>query len=280
MAVGAERVRQSRGPGRPGVVPLLALLLGLALPLTPGALRAQQEGGISLERIELLLNARQSTQAILQLIETNEFCLAFQLDEEARERLRAAGGDDALLEGLGDVDVCGEEEPEEEAVQEEPQAREEPAEPPREEATPAAGATVYSPASAALRSLLVPGLGQFYTGSPAVGGLFLAGWAGALGYGFMSQEVTIYCLAPATDACPSGQVRNEVSERPNLMVGLGVAAALAVGSALHARSAASKANARTGAGGSAIRPTGIRLRVLPPSPPPRPNDLVLLQVRF
>jgi hypothetical protein len=230
------------------------------------------------ERIELLLNARQSSRAILQLIETNDFCLSFRLDDETRQRLREAGGDDDLLAGLENVTVCGEEE--EEAREEEPAVEEEAPAPVEEEPAARAGAGHYSPGSAALRSLAVPGLGQFYTGNPVLGGLFLAGWAGALGFGFMSQEVTVYCLAQTTESCPSGQVRNEEVERPMLLVGVGAAAALAVGSALHARASARRANARMAGGGEGAGRPGISLRLLPTDPPPRPTDVVVLQLRF
>mgnify|MGYP006277734761 CR=1 FL=1 len=254
----------------------MALSIAL-LALLPAGLGAQEENGISVERIELLLNARQSSRAILQLIETNGFCLSFRLDAETRQRLREAGGDDELLTGLENVAVCGEEE---EAREEEPAVEEETPAPAEEEPAARAGAGPYSPGSAALRSLAVPGLGHFYTGNPVLGGLFLAGWAGALGFGVMSQEVTVYCLAQTTESCPSGQVRNEEVERPMLLVGVGAAAALAVGSALHARASARQANARmAGGGGGAGRP-GISLRFLPTDPPPRPTDVVVLQLRF
>jgi len=241
--------------------------------LIPSALQAQQGEGITLEQIEQLLGARQSSQRILQIIQEREFCLSFQLDEASTQRLRAAGADDELITGLGRVAVCRE-------VQ---QAEEEPPPPPPEERTrpSSSGAAPYSPSSAAVRSLAIPGLGQFYTGSPAAGGLFLAGWAGALGYGLMSQEVTVYCLAPATEgSCPAGQDRNEEVERPNLIIGVGAAAVIAVASALHARSAANKANAQGFGPGEDAKSAALSLHILPAGQPRRPTDMVLIQLRF
>jgi hypothetical protein len=192
--------------------------------------------------------------------------------------LRTAGGDDELISGLAEVAVCRQVL----QAQEEEQGRREPEPAAEREVETRSGPATYSPSSAALRSLFIPGLGQFYTGSPAAGGLFLAGWAGALGFGLMSQEVTTYCLAQATDTCPSGSIRDQVTERPNMMIGVGAAAALAVASALHARSAANKANARGFAGGGEEDAAGasVTLRLFPAELPRRPTDMVLVQLRF
>ncbi len=204
------------------------------------------------------------------MIRGNDFCLTFRPDEGVAERLRAAGADDQLISGLREVAVCGEER----------RAEEEVARRTEEEARPFSGTQLYSPSSAALRSLAIPGLGQFYTGSPAAGGLFLAGWAGALGFGLMSQKVTIECLAPTTDSCPAGEVRDEIVERPKLMIGLGAAAVLAVASALHARSAANKANNQSFGSQEDARTARVRLHVLPVGQPVRATDIVLVQLRF
>jgi len=204
------------------------------------------------------------------LIRGNDFCLTFRPDEGVAERLRAAGADDQLISGLREVAVCWEER----------RAEEEPARRTEEEASPSSGTQLYSPSSAALRSLAIPGLGQFYTGSPAAGGLFLAGWAGALGFGLMSQEVTIECLAKTTGSCPPGDVRDEIVRRPKLMIGLGAAAVLAVASALHARSAANKANSQTFSSQEDARTARVRLHVLPVGQPLRATDIVLVQLRF
>jgi hypothetical protein len=138
---------------------------------------------------------------------------------------------------------------------------------------------LYSPTSAAMRSLAVPGLGQFYTGRPAVGVAFLAAWAGAIGFGIMSQDVTVECLAQTSDACPAGQVRAEIVERPMLPVGLGAAIAVAVISAFEARSGANRANSRQAAFTSGEPDSRLTLEVLPRPKIASTGHLVLLTIR-
>ena len=125
----------------------------------------------------------------------------------------------------------------------------------------------------------MPGLGQFYTGRPAMGVAFLAAWAGAIGFGIMSQEVTVECLALTSDTCPAGQVRAELVERPMLPVGLGAALAVAVISAFEARSGANRANSREAAFTSSRLDSGVVLDLLPRPERTRAQGLVLLQLR-
>jgi len=96
-----------------------------------------------------------------------------------------------------------------------------------------------------------------------MGVAFLAAWAGAIGFGVMSQEVTIECLAQTSGSCPSGQVRGEMVDRPMLPVGLGVALAVAVISAFEARSGANKANVMRVSLGSGPLETGPTLELFP-----------------
>ena len=193
-------------------LPLKAALLLFPVFLgTPRCLHAQERPPFTLEQIEELLAAGLAPSVIVEMAGAD--CLAFRLNEEAEGRLRAAGATDELITGLRNV-CYGGPEPEPETPTETPPV--------------AASSSIplpYSPGSAALRSLAIPGLGQFYTGRPAVGALFLAGWAGALGFGFMSQDVTVECLARVgeSEPCPSDQVRGKVTERPVLVVGLGAA---------------------------------------------------------
>jgi hypothetical protein len=258
--------------------PLLAGWLLLALALFPVEVVGQQGPPYTLEQLEGYLAVGLSPQLILSRVERD--CLAFRLDAAAEERLKTAGADQAFLEALRGVCYRGPEG----AV--EPPARPEPAPETRPQPSPAAvSSTLYSPGSAAVRSLLIPGLGQFYTKRPAVGAVFLAGWAGALGFGLMSQEVTVECLDRVTDTCPPNRVLSETVKRPMLAVGVGGAVALAVVSALEARSGAAKLNARTVALGVGAHPGGVLLDVFPLDAfalarAGAGRDLVLVQLRF
>jgi hypothetical protein len=223
--------------------------------------------------VEGLLEARLSSTVILAMVRND--CVTFRIDETARERLMAAGATEEFLDGLAEVCYRGPEP--EPAVPERPER----------ERAPAGGLTPslpFSPGSAALRSLVVPGLGQFYTGRPVMGVAFLAAWAGAIGFGVMSQEVTVECLARTSGSCPSGEVRGELVDRPMLPVGLGAALAVAVISAFEARSGANKANAMQVSLGSGPQKTQPTLELLPPwSRAGRDHTpslgLVLLQLR-
>jgi hypothetical protein len=104
------------------------------------------------------------------------------------------------------------------------------------------GGAAVSPGSAAIRSLFVPGLGQFATGKPVAGVAFLGAWGGALAYGLLSKETTTECLRQVQPGgtCPSDDIRGTSVKRPSLAIGVGAALAVAVVSALHARSSASQ----------------------------------------
>jgi len=176
------------------------VLVSLAFP-------AQAQQAATLEDVEGLLRA--GVGDIIGLLQDD--CIAFEVSDAAVARLLAAGADDAFIDALRGV--CTELPP-----------------PP-----PSAGT---SPGSAAVRSLLLPGLGQFTTGRNGKGVVFLTAWAGALGYGLLRKEITVNCLSQTTGSCPSGDVRDEVVKRPALAIGIGAALAVAVVSAIDARSGA------------------------------------------
>jgi len=250
----------------------------LALALLPGDVAGQQGPPYTLEQLEGYLAVGLSPELILNRVQRD--CLAFRLDAAAEERLKAAGADEAFLQALRGVCYRGPEGAVEPPVQPEPRAQPRPQPPPAP-----VSSTLYSPGSAAVRSLILPGLGQFYTKRPAVGAVFLAGWAGALGLGLMSQETTVECLDRVTDSCPPNRVLSETVKRPMLAVGVGGAVALAVVSALEARSGAAKANARTVALGSDAQPGGVMVELLPLDAfalarAGAGRDVVLLQLRF
>jgi len=239
----------------------LAFAAALAFAL-PSAGAAQQGPAFTLEQVERLLRAK--VPGILD--ELRRDCIAFEVTGEVAGRLRAAGADDAFIEQLGTV--CKRlpevETPPVRAAQPESP----PGQPPRQ------GVGV-SPGSAAVRSLLIPGLGQFATGKQAAGVAFLAAWGGALAFGVLSKEETTECLTrvPSGTTCPAGDVRDTSVKRSKLGIGIGGALAVAVASALHARSAAGHALAEAPAGQAsrfaleAVLPgpqgnrTGLRLRI-------------------
>lgn len=119
-----------------------------------------------------------------------------------------------------------------------------------------------NPGGAAVRSLLVPGLGQFYTRRPVVGVALLAGAAASLAVGLGSTRETVECLAyTAGDACPENARGTTSSTKPYMAAGLGGVAALAILGAFDAHRAAKRANERRTAGGlGRAEPRGLRFR--------------------
>lgn len=93
-----------------------------------------------------------------------------------------------------------------------------------------------SPRAALAVGLLVPGMGQFYSGRPWGGVTVLSLAGGAVAAGLLIEEVTVRCLTvvPPGDDCPPGQVFDESSDRPYLMHGLAVGAAVTVLGAVEA----------------------------------------------
>ncbi len=84
--------------------------------------------------------------------------------------------------------------------------------------------------------VLVPGMGQFYSGR-ALGGLtVLSLVGGAAAAGYFVTDVQVKCLSdPGPDgSCPEGQVLREEVDRPYLVAGLGTAAAIGVIGAIEA----------------------------------------------
>ena len=245
--------------------PTASFLLLSAFLLTPCPAQGQEGQPYTLDQIEGLVAAGLSTSVILEMVRPD--CLAFRIDQDAEDRLTAAGGNSGLIEGLKTICYRG---PEPE-VQAPPEAA--------AATSPPSSPLSFNPGSAALRSLAVPGLGQFHTGRPAVGVAFLAAWAGAIGFGILSQDVTVECLAQTTGACPAGQIRAEIVERPMLPVGLGAAIAVAVISAFEARAGANRANARQPAFSAGNPASELVLEILPPLGRSPTQGFVLLQLR-
>jgi hypothetical protein len=227
---------------------LVGLLL-CALVAAPRAAQAQ-DSVVSLDLVVGLLQAGFSGPAVLKEIEGK--CIDFQVQStRAQQQLRAAGADDEFLRELGRVCVRG--------------------------APPAAAPrTGPSPQGAALRSLLVPGLGQFSSRRPAVGAVFLGAAAGALVIAAASEEVTVLCAERTTGDCPDNQViRRDAEPRPELgvLAFLGVA----VASAIEAYANAGATPARSAAG--TTEPGGVR-PVFGVSASPDGVTVELLRLRF
>lgn len=98
-----------------------------------------------------------------------------------------------------------------------------------------------NPETALLLGVLVPGLGQFYSGN-ALGGMTVLSLAGgAVGAGFLIKKVTVKCLSEPGPGgtCPPSDVVGEEVSRPYLGASVGAAVAVTlVGATLafiHAR---------------------------------------------
>jgi tetratricopeptide (TPR) repeat protein len=87
-----------------------------------------------------------------------------------------------------------------------------------------------NPGAALLLGVLVPGLGQFYSGD-ALGGLTVLSLAGsALATGYFVKRVDVQCLSDVAPGgeCPASQVVSEDVSRPYLQASIGAAAAVTV----------------------------------------------------
>ncbi len=100
--------------------------------------------------------------------------------------------------------------------------------------------------------LLVPGMGQFYSGRPAMGMAVLTLAGSAATAAFLVQEVKVRCLADVDPgaACPPSQVLDEQTQRPYLVAGLAVAGAVtligAIEAAVHASGHSTELALRSG----------------------------------
>ena len=98
-------------------------------------------------------------------------------------------------------------------------------------------ASVATPSpSGALALGLVPGMGHFYASRPVMGTLTLSVAAVALAAGYSFREITVVCLneVSAGGLCPAGDIVRERVERPYMLIGIGVAAAVTIAAAVDA----------------------------------------------
>lgn len=93
-----------------------------------------------------------------------------------------------------------------------------------------------SPGTALGLGLLVPGMGQFYSGRTLGGLTVLTLVGGSVAAAFLIEDVKVKCLQnPGPDGtCPPEQVLGEEVDRPYLAPGLGIAAAVSVIGAIEA----------------------------------------------
>lgn len=93
----------------------------------------------------------------------------------------------------------------------------------------------YSPGIALTTGLLIPGMGQFYSGRPGLGFLVLSTAGTAATVGLLHRKVEVDCLQiPTNGVCPPQQVLAERVKRPLLVPGLVTAAAITVVGAIYA----------------------------------------------
>lgn len=132
--------------------------------------------------------------------------------------------------------------------------------------------------------LVVPGLGQFYSGRPRMGALVLGLTAGVVASGLLTREVNVRCLGSfEADRCPDSQVVTSEVERPWLGRALVGAAVVAVAGAIEAYVAASPTDADEPLFADAVpvaRSDGPRLGGPTVSGGPHGLDVSLLSVRF
>lgn len=97
------------------------------------------------------------------------------------------------------------------------------------------------PNRALIAGTLIPGAGQFYTRRPLLGTLVLGSAAGAVAAGYLTERTTIRCRVANPDgSCPPDQIASTATERPYLVMAVGVAAGVAIGAAIEASLYASR----------------------------------------
>ncbi len=121
-----------------------------------------------------------------------------------------------------------------------------------------------SPVVAGALGVLVPGMGQIYTGRSGPGLSMLGIAVGAAAAGFLVKEIDVRCLVSVEpgEGCPEGQVVSRRTRRPYLPAAIGVAAVLTVAGAVEAF-----LEARAQGSGDAAIPPRVATHRAPPDRP-------------
>lgn len=93
-----------------------------------------------------------------------------------------------------------------------------------------------SPSTALTVGVLLPGMGQFYSGRHAGGLAVLSIAAAAATAGFLIEEINVQCLITVgpNEPCPPGQVASQETDRPFLLPGLATAVTITIIGAIEA----------------------------------------------
>jgi tetratricopeptide (TPR) repeat protein len=96
--------------------------------------------------------------------------------------------------------------------------------------------SAVSPGTALGLGILIPGMGQFYTGRVLRGFGVLAVAGGAIAVGFLIEEVEVKCVGrpPSGGDCPSDRVISESTNNPYMIHGLAAAGVVALVGAVEA----------------------------------------------
>jgi hypothetical protein len=130
----------------------------------------------------------------------------------------------------------------------------------RPDSTATVAAPRYNPGRALALGLVVPGLGQVYTGRTVRGVLALGVAAAAVAVGYMSERVDVNCATePVNNVCPPADVLSENTKRPYLSAGVAAAVGVTLVSAIDAMLAARQANARAGSASPSAAASGVHL---------------------
>jgi len=116
------------------------------------------------------------------------------------------------------------------------------------------------PGQALAMGLVVPGLGQFYTGHALRGVVVLGVVGGAVAAGMLSERLEVECgSVPVNDECPPGDVLDRQTRRPYLVPSIAAAAGVALVAAIEAFVGARNSNADRKAAADDSGGTGLRV---------------------
>ena len=129
---------------------------------------------------------------------------------------------------------------------------------------------------------MVPGMGHYYTGRPVGGTITLGVAVAAVAAGFMYTNITVVCLDanPSLETCPSELIVDEVTEKPYVVYGLGIAAAVTIYGAIDALRQAKRRRSEAEVLSVTPPPTGPQLGLPTVSTRGSRIDLNLVRVIF